>query len=156
MKKSLILITVITLNAMTMYSQTAKEEIDYYQSIFGMGKKAIVADFISLDESVATEFWELYDEYETTRKTEGQKRLDLLADYVESYMKLTDEKTDEIIKSIEKQKKSLDKLIFEYYKKMKKTTGTKSAAQFYQLENYFLSAIRMELLDNIPFIGELD
>ena len=57
---------------------------------------------------------------------------------------------------MEKQKKSLDKLIFKYYKKMKKTAGTKPAAQFYQLEYYFLNAIRMDLLDNIPFIGELD
>ena len=156
MKKSLVLIVVFALCAITMYSQTEQEEIDYFQSLFGMGKKEIVADFITLDESVATEFWALYDEYETARKAGGQKRFDLLEDYADSYLKLTDEKTDEIIKSMEKQKKSLDKLIFKYYKKMKNTAGTKTAAQFYQLEYYFLNAIRMELLDNIPFIGELD
>jgi hypothetical protein len=38
---------------------------------------------------------------------------------------------------------------------MSKTVGIKPAAQFYQLENYLLSAIRLEILDNIPFIGEI-
>ena len=156
MKKSLVLITIFTLSIVTVHSQTAQEEIDYFQSLFGMGKKEIVADFISLDESVATAFWALYDEYETARKAGGQKRLELLADYADSYLKLTDEKTDEIIKSMEKQKNSLDKLIFKYYKKMKKTAGSKTAAQFYQLEYYILNAIRMELLDGIPFIGEIN
>jgi hypothetical protein len=70
-------------------------------------------------------------------------------------MSLNDTRTDEIIKDIAIQKKSLDKLIFKYYKKMSKMVGVKPAAQFYQLENYLLNAIRMAILENIPFIGEI-
>ena len=69
---------------------------------------------------------------------------------------MTDEKAEELMKQIMKQKKSLDKLIDKYYKKTKKTSGVKDAAQFYQIENYILSAIRLQILDSIPFIGELD
>jgi hypothetical protein len=39
---------------------------------------------------------------------------------------------------------------------VKKASGSKVAAQFYEIENYIISTIRLELLDNIPFFGELD
>jgi hypothetical protein len=49
-----------------------------------------------------------------------------------------------------------DKLIVKYYDKVKKESGVKTAAQFYQLEAYFLSVIRASILNSIPFIGELN
>jgi len=48
-----------------------------------------------------------------------------------------------------------DKLLATYYKKMEKAAGVRAAAQFFQLEVYLLSAIRLTVMDNIPFIGEL-
>ncbi|MGB5692473.1 MAG: hypothetical protein WBM43_07715, partial [Flavobacteriaceae bacterium] len=78
------------------------------------------------------------------------------ADYANNYGAMNDEKTDELMKAVRTQKKSLDKLIDKYYKKIKKSSGSKIAAQFYQLENYILGAIRLEILDNIPFFDEFD
>ena len=75
MKKSLILTAVFALCAITIYSQTEQEEIDYFQSLFGMGKKAIVANFITLDEPVATEFWALYDNMKQPGKPEDRRGL---------------------------------------------------------------------------------
>jgi hypothetical protein len=49
-----------------------------------------------------------------------------------------------------------DKLISTYYSKMKKPAGVKAAAQFFQIESYLLSSIRAAILEEIPFIGELD
>jgi hypothetical protein len=120
-----------------------------------MAKKTMVSDFIDLENFPEVDFWQLYDEYEVARKDLGKKRLELLDTYAREYMSLNDTRTEEIIKDMAIQKKSLDKLIFKYYKKMSKTVGVKPAAQFYQLENYLLSAIRLAILDNIPFIGEI-
>ncbi len=136
------------------FGQSYQEEVDMYQAIFGMEKKAMVLGFMDNEDDTA--FWMIYDEYESERKILGKKRLDLLADYVNNYEDMTDEKAEELMKQIMKQKKSLDKLIDKYYKKTKKTSGVKDAAQFYQIENYILSAIRLQILDSIPFIGELD
>ena len=52
--------------------------------------------------------------------------------------------------------KNVDGLIVKYYDKIKKSVGVKQAAQFYQLEGYLLSATRIFILGNIPFIGELE
>ncbi len=135
-------------------AQTNKEEVDFYQALFGAEKKVLIAEFLKLDSN--DPFWAIYDAYETERKELGINRLQLLSDYVENFTSLDDVKTDEIVKSTMKQKKSSDVLIDKYYKKILKTSGSKVAAQFYHFENYLLSAIRLSIYENIPAIGELD
>jgi hypothetical protein len=155
MKKYFLSAVLLASVALTAFSQTNVEEVDFYQSVFGMAKRTMVSDFIDLGNYAEADFWQLYDAYEVARKDLGKKRLELLDIYAKAYMILNDTRTDEIIKDMATQKKNLDKLILKYYKKMSKTVGIKPAAQFYQLENYLLSAIRLEILDNIPFIGEM-
>ena len=136
------------------FSQTNTEEIDFYQSIFGMEKKQAVAEFLQLEEN--DPFWDMYDEYEKERKELGKKRIEILNNYAANYLTLTDEKTNELINQSISQRKKIDKLIVTYYKKVKKGNGAKVAAQFYQLENYILVAIRMTIMEKVPFIGEFD
>jgi len=138
----------------TSQAQSNKEETDLMQSIFGMEKKAVVADFLKIESS--NPFWALYDEYETKRKELGKERITVLENYVQNYDKLTDAKYDEAIASMIKLRKSNDKLTDDYYKKIKKASGSKVAAQFFQIEAYFASQIRAAIMDEIPYIGEFD
>ncbi|MGB5361013.1 MAG: hypothetical protein WBN27_13815 [Eudoraea sp.] len=136
------------------FAQSLQEEVEMFQAVFGMEKKDMTMAF--MDNEGDTAFWMLYDEYEVQRKLLGQKRLQILVNYANTYGVIGDEQTDELMKVVMTQKKSLDKLIDKYYKKIKKSSGSKVAAQFYQLENYILSAIRLEILDSIPFFDEFD
>ncbi|RLD70575.1 MAG: hypothetical protein DRI98_07530, partial [Bacteroidetes bacterium] len=96
MKKALSLTAIFLLAIATTFAQSNKEEIELYQSIFGMEKKAIVSEFISLEGEAATEFWSLYDDYEVERKANGQKRIEVLDKYTKSYLELDDVTTDEL------------------------------------------------------------
>lgn len=153
MKKLIIAIAICcSANA---FAQSQVEEVDFLQSIYGKEKKTMVADFIRLEGPAKDAFWTLYDEYERKRKDLGKRRILLLNKYAANYENMDDKTTDEIIKSMADQGAQTEKLIFSYYKKMAKAAGIKPAAQFFQLEHYFLSEIRLEILDKIPFIGEL-
>jgi len=156
MKKTLITFTIAFASILMINAQSAKEEIELYQSIIGMEKKAAVAEVITLTGDASTAFWTLYDAYETERKLQGQNRLNLIMKYAEEYMTLDESMTEEIIKEMISLGKEYDKLIQKYYKSIKKTSGVKTAAQFYQLEVYFQSAVRFTIMDEIPFIGEFD
>ena len=140
----------------TGFAQSAQEEVDLIQSMYGMQKKDIVADFVKLEGDQKAAFWKLYDAYEVERKALGIKRINLLSAYAEHYGNMDDAKTDEIIKEMNSLTQKNDKLIATYYGKMKKPAGVKAAAQFTQIEYYLLSTIRAEILEEIPFIGELD
>jgi len=156
MKKLLSLTAVLFLAIASTFAQSNKEEIEFYQSIFGMEKKAIVSEFITLEGEASTEFWNLYDAYETERKANGQKRMDILNKYANSYLELDDDTTDELIGEAMKVRDTKNKLIKKYYKSMKKAAGVKAAAQFYQLENFFANEVSVKLAEQIPFIGEFD
>ncbi len=158
MKKNQILVALTLLFSVMMFgsanAQTNKEEIELYQSLFGMEKKNVVSDFLKLE---ATDpFWAIYDAYETERKELGKKRISLMNNYVEGYDKLDDAKYDELIKNMIALRKSNDKLLDSYYNKVKKSNGSKVAAQFFQIESYFASAIRNSIMEQIPYIGQFD
>lgn len=136
------------------YAQTFNDEVDLFQSIFGMQKKEIVAEFLNIDDNDA--FWPMYDEYENKRKELGKDRLALLLDYVENYDELDNESYDILVADMISLRKATDKLTDQYYKKIKKTSGSKKAAQFFQIEGYFLSEIRSSIFEGIPLIGEFE
>ncbi|MBS2213620.1 hypothetical protein KEM09_19585 [Carboxylicivirga mesophila] len=132
-------------------AQSAKEEIDYIQSIFGMEKKALVAEVVQPDEATKNAFWALYDSYETRRKELGQQRLAVLMDYGEKYANLTDEQAAQFLKQTMTIKKQHDKLLSTFVKKVNKTNGPVTAMRFQQVEIYILSEIRLAIAGGLPF-----
>lgn len=153
--KKLFLLAAICFSTVA-FAQSNKEDVDFIQSIYGKEKKTIIADFIKLEGAQKDAFWKLYDEYETKRKELGKKRIALLEKYASAYSTIDDAKASEITKETIKLGAETDKLIASYHKKMEKASGAKAAAQFYQIEAYFLSVIRASILESIPFIGELN
>lgn len=153
MKKLLTLLSICLSTAVM--AQSNKEDVDFIQSIYGKEKKMIVADFIKVDDANKDAFWKLYDEYETKRKELGKKRIALLEKYATNYANMDDATASSITKETAALGASTDKLISTYAKKIEKVAGGKAGAQFFQLESYFLSTIRVAILESIPFIGEL-
>jgi hypothetical protein len=153
MKKATLLMTVLFIAILT-YGQTNKEEVDLVQAAFGMGKKTIVANFVHPTEMQKDAFWKLYDEYEATQKENGKKRIQLLEQYASQYNTMTDEQADLWMKDVLKLSAATDKMIVTYYNKIKKVTSPTVATQFYQIEGYILTSIRMEILEGVPFLGE--
>lgn len=156
MKKLGTLTAIILLAITSTFAQSNKEQVEFFQSIFGMEKKALVAEFIKLEGESATAFWSLYDAYEEERKATGQRRIALIDKYANSYMDLDDVTTDEMAAESMKIQDVQSKLLKKYYKQMKKVAGSKAAAQFYQLERFIQNAVGVALMEQIPFIGEFD
>ncbi len=131
-------------------AQSNKEEIELVQSVFGMEKKAIIAEFIKVDAAQKDAFWMLYDEYEVKRKELGKERIALLTEYADNYDKLTNETADAWTKKVIALGGKNDKLIATYHKKISKATNPIVALQFYQVEEYILSGIRVSILEELP------
>ncbi len=151
MKKYVIIIAATFLSSLA-FTQSYTEEVDLFQAAFGMAKKDIVSAFVTPSASQSDAFWALYDEYETQRKVLGKERIALLEEYAEKYESLTAEQADDWTTKVMALQKKTDKLIQSYYKKVKGISDGIVATQFYQIEGYILTGIRMELLDEIPFV----
>ena len=134
------------------YTQSNKEEIDLLQAAFGMDKKSIVQDFVKPSDAQKDAFWKLYNEYETQRKELGKQRIELLKEYAGHFLDMNSEQADTWTKKVIKLQKETDNLIVTYYNKVKTVTDGIVATQFYQIENYILTTIRMQILENVPFL----
>ena len=151
MKKYLLIVAVSFLTSLA-FAQSYTEEVDLMQAAFGMAKKDIVSAFVQPSASESDAFWAVYDQYETARKELGKERIVLLEQYAKQYENMTSEQADAwTTKALALQKKT-DKLIATYYKKVKVASDGLVATQFYQVESYILTGVRMELLDGIPFV----
>ena len=133
------------------WAQSNKEEVDFLQAAFGMEKKAIVENFVQVTPQQKDAFWKIYDEYETARKDLGKQRIVLLNQYADHYLDLTPEQADAWTKEVIELQKKTDNLIVTYYGKVKAISDGLVATQFYQIENYILTAIRMKVLEAVPF-----
>ena len=151
MKKYLLIIAVSFMTSLA-FAQSYTEEVDLMQAAFGMAKKDIVSEFVKPSASQSEAFWTLYDEYETQRKVLGKERIALLEQYAQQFETMTSEQADDFTTKVIALQKKTDKLIATYYKKVKAISDGLVATQFYQVESYILTGIRIELLEGIPFV----
>ena len=151
MKKIFLPILALLLSSFA-FSQSENEEIELIQSLFGMEKKAVVADFVQPSDAQKDAFWNLYAEYEKERQELGKQRIELLQLYADEYLTMTSDEADVWTKKVIELQKKTDALIVSYYEKVKKLTDGIVATQFYQIENYILTYIRMKVLQEVPFV----
>ena len=150
--KKYILFSVALFLASFVFSQTNKSEVELIQAAIGMAKKDAVKEYVQVSDAQKDAFWLLYDEYETQRKELGKQRIDLLVQYSKEYRNMTNEQADAWIKKVIELQGKTDKLIVTYFKKIRKATDPIVATQFYQIENYILSIVRMKVLNEIPLV----
>ncbi len=154
MTKQVLFILAFAFTARIAVAQDFASELDFFQSAYGLEKKAIVKNFMNLSGEKATAFWEVYNAYETERKAIGKTRVDNLKKYAEVFDNITDEQAEEITKKMLSNRAAQEKLYKKYFGKMKKAVGSTAALQFLELEVYLQTAISYAILESIPFIGE--
>lgn len=146
-----VLLTSISLKAQS------TDDVQFYQSIWGMEKRAIVEsamDNLTPDEETA--FWAGYEAYEEARKELGQERVEILKDYADNYGSFSEDKATELINRAYANNIAIQKLLKSTFKKMSKSVDAVKVAKFIQLENYFTLMIQMNIQESIPFIDELE
>ncbi len=155
MKKLFIIICLVAgFNAVK--AQSNKEDIDIIQSAFGKEKKALVSAYMQVPAADSVAFWKLYDEYEDQRKAIGREKINIIEKYANEYETITDAQAAELAKSTLANNLKYDKLYETYFKKFSDATGGKDALKLFQLEQYLQTVVRLYVMSNIPFIGELD
>jgi hypothetical protein len=151
-----LLVMVLALLTLSSTAQSNKEDIDIIQSAFGKDKKELVRQYLQLGAKDSTAFWKLYDEYEDKRKAIGRERISLLQQYADQYDKLDDSKASALASSAFANDAKYNNLYQTYFKKFSSVVGGKKSAELFQLETYLQNLTRLYIMNNIPFIGELD
>lgn len=151
MKRIILMITFI-LYAFLTQAQTSDDYIELARDILKTEKKAAIAEEMDLSDTEITPFWELYNEYNSKLSQTQNQRVTLIKNYAQNYETMTDEKSDEIMKSFFKYQQDIIKLKKSYYGRFKKILPTAKAARYFQLENKIQALVDAELAMQIPLI----
>ncbi len=150
--KKVLLIVVAALIGTGLQAQS--NELEMFQSMYKIEKKALLMDFLQLSDEEGKAFWPIYEEYEAERSKNANRRIELIKKYADEYATLTGEQADELVKESFAVRAVQEKLHKKYYNKIKKSVGALRAAQFIQFERFVQTALNSQLDDNIPLIGE--
>jgi len=93
---------------------------------------------------------------EVERKKLGKDYIGIINDYAKNYEKLDDKTSNELVTRASANNVAYENLYMKYYRQMLPVVGSRTAAQFFQVEAYLRSVVRVRAMDQIPFIGEID
>src|SRR3954470_13304658 len=153
--KKLFLAIVCSGAAVAGYAQTSDAEADAIINLLGVQKKEAVSKLVQVSGKDSAAFWKIYDQYQVENKKTAKDRLQLYERTASAYSNMAPAVADSLASQYFTNRVNQEKVLQEYYKKLKAATNAVVAFQFYQAEVYLLTQIRAQIMQQIPTYGQL-
>ena len=115
-------------------------------------RKDIINAIMQFNDSDATKFWPIFQQYDAELTTIGDGRMKLIVDYARNYENLTNEQADALMSKafdLEAQRAILKK---KYFDKMKAQLSATEAAKFFLVENQIQHIIDLQISASLPVV----
>jgi hypothetical protein len=154
MKMKTILVAIFYLASFAIYAQTSDAEAVAMANLLGVQKKEIVMKLVPVAGKDSVAFWKLYDDYQQKNNSMAKDRIQLYEQTALSYNKMSAALADSLAKKYFFNRAEQEKMLQDYYKKIKSATNAIVAFEFYQAETYLLTQVRAVIMQQIPTYGE--
>ncbi len=115
-------------------------------------KKQLIAANLNLTSSEATNFWPVYDQYQTEYTKIGDAKLALVKEYAENWGTVTDEQALDYLKRSEEVSESVIQLWKKYVPLVNRAIPGKKTATFFQLERRIEMLMDMQVASLLPLV----
>jgi hypothetical protein len=109
---------------------------------------------MKLNDNQKDTFWNLYTDYDRQRAKLTDETAQLLRSYVTDYDTLTDQQATKMMDEAARIIDQEVKLRRKYADAISKKLGGRVGARFYQIDEYLDTAVRLQLLEDIPFVRD--
>ncbi len=146
------------LNAPSAFAQSTMEkhqdDIELTRAVIKVQKKQIVAKNMNLTSFEKDKFWEVYRKYQNKMTSVNDRRVKLIAGYVDALKSnsLTDEKASEMLNEYLSYERMRLITKQSFADKFKEILPAKKVARFFQLENKLEAIINFDLARQIPLV----
>jgi hypothetical protein len=113
-------------------------------------KKQLIASNLTLTDSEATKFWQVYGQYSTETESINDTRTAIIKEYSEDYGTLTDDQADNLIRRWLDADIEQTKLRQRYVPIFRKVLPGKKAATFFQLDRRISTMIDLQVTSQLP------
>lgn len=136
--------TLLSANSLKATQELIKEQIR-------IQKREVMSLNVSIDDSASTsQFWQIYETYETSLAELSEQYIAVLSQYGEQYETLTNEQAHSITTEILKIRKQREKIITKTYKQLAKKVSPIVGSQFLQVDHRIRLAFEAYLAQYIP------
>ena len=119
-------------------------------------KKQLIAANLTLADSEATKFWQVYEQYSAEAERINDTRTAIIKEYSEEYGTLTDDQADNLIRRWLDTDIEQTKLRQQYVAIFRKVLSGKKAATFFQLDRRISTMIDVQLTSQLPLVQSQD
>jgi 1-aminocyclopropane-1-carboxylate deaminase/D-cysteine desulfhydrase-like pyridoxal-dependent ACC family enzyme len=113
-------------------------------------KKQLIAENLTLTDSEATKFWQVYEQYAAEMAKINENRTAIIKDYSEQYGTLTDDQADSLIRRWLDTDIEQTKLRQQYMPIFRNVLPGKKAATFFQLDRRISTMIDLQITSQLP------
>ena len=134
-------------------AQTATEqEIELLRKDIRSHKKELIALNLSMTATEATEFWPVYDQYQSEYTKIGDAKVALIREYAQNWGTMTDEQALNYLKRSDEISTSVIQLRNKYVPLVNQILSGKKTATFFQLERRIELLVEVQLASQIPLL----
>ena len=119
-------------------------------------KKQLIARNLTLTDSEAVKFWQVYQQYSAEAERINDTRTAIIKEYSEEYGTLTDDQADNLIRRWLDTDIEQTKLRQQYVAIFRKVLSGKKAATFFQLDRRISTMIDVQLTSQLPLAQSQD
>jgi hypothetical protein len=136
-------------------AQTSDAEADAIVNLLGVQRREAIRQLVPMAKKDSAAFWKIYGDYEATNRKTAKSRLQLYEKTARSYAEMTPQVADSLAAKYFTNRADQEKMLQDYYRKMKTATTSVIAFEFYQAEIYMLTQLRAQIMAQIPTYGQL-
>ena len=119
-------------------------------------KKQLIAANLTLTDSEATKFWQVYEQYSAETEKINDERTAIIKEYSDEYGALTDAQADSLIRRWLDTDIEQARLRQRYVPIFRKVLPGKKAATFFQLDRRISMMIDVQLTSQLPLVQSQD
>ena len=121
--------------------------------VLSTARRDVVEQAMGLTIEQKDAFWAIYNEYEKERTVLSQQALQMVENYVTNFTTLPKEEIVKIMNASSANQKKIVDVRTKYAGRMAKSIAPEVGVRFYQIDDYLTTAARLDVLDDIPFVG---
>jgi hypothetical protein len=153
--KFLLPLAMFVLVGVPAFAQTSDAEADAIVNLLGVQRREAIRQLVPMAKKDSAAFWKIYGEYEAMNRKTAKSRLQLYEKTAHSYGEMTPQVADSLAAKYFTNRADQEKMLQDYYKRIRTTTNAVIAFEFYQAEIYMLTQLRAQIMAQIPTYGQL-
>ncbi|HWA35343.1 MAG TPA: hypothetical protein VG737_14485 [Cyclobacteriaceae bacterium] len=153
--KFLLPLAMFVLVGIPVLAQTSDAEAEAIINLLGVQRREAIRQLVPMAKKDSAAFWKIYGEYEATNRKTAKFRLQLYEKTARSYGEMTPQVADSLALKYFANRVDQEKMLQDYYKRIKAATTPVVAFEFYQAEIYMLTQLRAQIMAQIPTYGQL-